>query len=434
MDADVIVIGAGAAGLCAARKLRELGIDAIVVEARTRLGGRIHTISDPRFSLPIELGAEFLHDSDETIDPLLAAAGLIAADMRQEHRMLERRRLTAHRDFESAIERLMKLSKRVRRGPVEEALKHASRERKLTRAVPMLRSYIEGFHAADPRDLSAAEFARGGGPGESLGRVINGYGRLVDWLAAGLGERERLVTGAVVERIEWKRGSVRVHARSTATGGVRRLHARRAIVTLPLGVLAAPRGTPGTPLFEPEPATQLAAARSLGFGSVVRGVLRFADAFWEEGVRHLEKDAAERAEFFHARGVPFPTFWTSLPLRVPELTAWAAGPAAERLRGIDHDALVSLAVKSLARIFGEPVRRIESSLEAWHFCDWHRETYSRGAYSYVRPGAERAIRALARPASGTIFFAGEATEWHGGYSTVSGALKSGLRAAEQIAG
>ena len=95
--------------------------------------------------------------------------------------------------------------------------------------------------------------------------------------------------------------------------------------------------------------------------------------------------------------------------------------------------MIERAIESLSLCFGEPRRRIEHELVAWRFHDWCSDPFSLGAYSYVRPGAEQAMRALARPVSDTLFFAGEATEYGGNYSTINGALTSGLRTAQHIA-
>ena len=312
-----------------------------------------------------------------------------------------------------------------------EVLERASRDRRLAPAVPMLRGFIEGFHAADPDDLSAEEFARDGDAAGSS-RVINGYGRLVDWLVGGLDVSDALLLGMCVTHVARRRDGVEIVARSTAGGGEHHFRARRAVITVPLGVLRAPADATGAIDFDPEPREQLRAARALGFGGAIRGVLRFRRAFWERGLPNLQRAAqAKDLGFLHAVSAPFPTFWTMLPLRAPVLTAWAAGPAARRLTD-QNASLVDRAIESLCILFGESPRRIESELLAWRFHDWCSDPFSRGAYSYVRPGTEHAMRALARPVDDTLFFAGEATDYGGSYSTINGALRSALRTAQFI--
>jgi monoamine oxidase len=431
---DVVVIGAGIAGLCAARSLRARGLGVIVLEARDRPGGRVFTARDHLWPLPIELGAEFIHGSDERTDPLLHAAGIVASDIHQQRHAIRSGKLCQSASGESTFANFMALARRSGARSMGEVLERAARDRRLAASVPMLRGFIEGFHAADPDDLSAEEFARGGDAGGGNLRVVNGYDRLVAWLAGGLDVSDALLLGMCVVQVARRRDCVEIVARSTAGGGHHHFSARRVVITVPLGVLQAPRDAPGAIDFDPEPRDQLRAARALGFGGAIRGVLRFGAAFWERGFPTLERAAqAKNLGFLHARQAPFPTFWTTLPLRAPLLTAWAAGPAAARLAGNDHATLAARAIESLCTIFGESSRRIESELVAWRFHDWCSDPYSRGAYSYVRPGAERAMRELARPIADSLFFSGEATEFGGGYSTVNGALKSALRTADYIA-
>jgi monoamine oxidase len=432
LSSDVLVVGAGIAGLCAARSLRARGFGVTVLEARDRLGGRVQTIAEPGWPLPIELGAEFIHGYDEATAPLLEAAGLVAADSDLQRHSLVSGKLRHVGGNDSSFERFMALARRSKARSMGEVLERAMRDRHLAALVPMLRLFIEGFHAADPDDLSAEEFAREGGPG-SAARVINGYDRLVNWLAAGLHVDDALVLGMCVTRVTRRRDGVEIAARSTAGGGEHRFRGRRAVVTVPLGLLQAPPEAPGAIAFDPVPRQQLEAARALGFGGAIRGVLRFRRAFWERGVSTLTRvEQAKNLAFLHAPRAPFPTFWTMLPLRAPQLVAWAAGPAAQRLAG-QSDSLIERALESLCAIFGESRQRIERELVGWHFHDWCSDPFSRGAYSYVRPGSEGAMRVLARPADDTLFFAGEATDYTGGYSTIDGALRSGLRTAQSIA-
>ena len=433
LTSDVVIVGAGVAGLCAARSLRARGLGVTVLEARDRLGGRVLTLREPGWPLPIELGAEFIHDADEATAPLLEAAGLVASDAPMQRHSLISGKLQKSASGDSPIKSLMALARRSGARSMGEVLERASRDRRLLPTVPLLRGFIEGFHAADPNDLSAQEFAREGDATGGGSRVVNGYSRLVDWLAAGLDVSDALLLGMCVTHVACRRDGVEIVARSTAGGGEHHFAARRAVITVPLGVLQAPATAAGAIDFDPEPQDQLRAARALGFGGAIRGVLRFKRAFWERGVPNLERRAqAKHLGFLHAQRAPFPTFWTMLPLRAPLLTAWAAGPAADRLTA-ENGSLIERAIESLCVLFGESPSRIESELSGWRFHDWCSDAFSRGAYSYVRPGAERAMKELARPIGDTLFFAGEATEYGGSYSTVTGAIKSALRTVKYIA-
>jgi monoamine oxidase len=116
------------------------------------------------------------------------------------------------------------------------------------------------------------------------------------------------------------------------------------------------------------------------------------------------------------------------------LAGWTGGPNAERLSALSGDELRDVALETLGRVFGSlgGRRRIESLLVSWHYHDWQRDPYARGAYSYVGVNGLPAQEVLARPVESTLYFAGEATEYHGHFSTVHGAIASGQRAANEV--
>jgi monoamine oxidase len=136
--------------------------------------------------------------------------------------------------------------------------------------------------------------------------------------------------------------------------------------------------------------------------------------------------------FLFAENPWFPTWWSKLPSAAPVLTAWCAGPRAQAYCGQPATVISDKAVEALADILGQKVGSVASRLEAVHVHDWQADPYSHGAYSYVLTGgAERAQRQLAAPLAHTLFFAGEATNFHGHHATVHGALASGYRAAKE---
>jgi len=203
-------------------------------------------------------------------------------------------------------------------------------------------------------------------------------------------------------------------------------HAQRAIVTLPLGVLQQPSRAEGAVKFMPALTAKHDALKHLAPGPVIKVLMRFRRAFWEELDQGRYRDVA----FFHDRSAAFPTFWTALPVRVPLLVAWAAGPNAERLAGFYKSAIIDEALASLGSTFGSRAES-ERALEAAWVHDWQADPYARGAYSYVLTNGEKAREALAKPLSGTLFFAGEAADTSEA-GTVEGAFRSGMRAAREV--
>jgi len=411
-SADVIVIGAGAAGLAAADELARKGRRALVFEARERVGGRCWTRRMPGLQIPVELGAEFLHGEAKVTRALLKKAGLGAVDSVREQRFLHRGRLRRIDGFAEA-QRAAELA-----AGLESDVSFAAflaRLRLPARTKDFARMMVEGFDAADPRRVSARSIAEewsGSELGASQPRPQGGYGALLGWLAnAVVANGSELRLGALVSKLQWKPGVVSVSGRFL--GERFTVRARRAIVTLPLGVLQT------GPLRFPE---KRAALRKLASGPAIRVAMRFDRPFWEK--------RAPGVAFFHSAGAPFPTCWTALPMRAPLLTAWAGGPKAARLTGSSARKLVDAALASVESIFGRGPRAL---LAAAYVQDWMHDPYSRGAYSYVLVGGMDAREELAAPLDGTVFFAGEATESEEA-GTVAAALRSGVRAAREALG
>jgi monoamine oxidase len=295
----------------------------------------------------------------------------------------------------------------------------------------MATSYVEGFNAARKEVVGIASLAEDAMAADEIDgdrsfRIFNGYDSVLAELLNSIGGSEtKLRLNSIIERIEWKCGAAAVYVRSALTGAVETVRSRRVIITVPLGVLQATPDSPGSIRFEPEPSEVLSAARALRFGHVIRLVLRFREAFWENN-----REISDAGFLFSAQRL-FPTWWTSLPVHAPVLTGWSAGPHADELLGKPQSSVVSEAIATLARITGYTRERLTGLLEAAYNHDWHGDLFARGAYSYVPVGALPARKILAEPVADTLYFAGEATNLDGHSATVHGAIASGKRAARQ---
>jgi monoamine oxidase len=424
---DVVVLGAGAAGLAAARVLSNAGASAVVLEARNRIGGRILTREDVGLQVPMELGGEFVHGTAEVSFALMRAANTVAVDTGGTSFAYEDGELRASEDPFEIVARVMERVRELRTDvSVDEFLRdlpgagpQLERERRYTRMI------VEGFDAADPRRASTRALAQewNGGEGGQTSeqfRPLGGYAHLMRTLHGALDPaRVHVRLAAPVHAVRRESGGVVAEA-ITATGEALTVHARAAAVTLPAGVLNA-----GAVRFEPAlPRRALDALRCVITGPVVKLALRFRSAFWERAREGRYRDGA----FFHRAEAAFPTFWNMLPLRAPLMIAWAGGPKADALAGRDEAALTALALDDLRTLFG-PQTDPHGELEAAYVHDWQRDPYAYGAYSYLAVGAGDARTILAEPVDGVLFFAGEAIATPSEAGTVAGALQSGERAA-----
>lgn len=411
--AEVVIIGAGLAGLNAARTLLEHGVDVEVFEATERVGGRAHTCRESGVELPIELGPEFVHgDPDETRrlvrDPSIEIVGT-----RDCHHVLKGRELVARNDV---WKRFGELLSRADQRADESARAYMQRVRMAPDDAELFANFVEGFYGADLDKIDIASVAEdeGGanGDAEASGYYLrNGYASVVDSLAAQI-PRERIHLSCPVTSVDWQTGRIRVELEKHDT-----VIAHRVIVAVPLGVLQA-----GTITLDP--ALHETAIKALAMGHVTKVVVRLREPLWEAHDK-------SRLDFVHGATFGFPTYWMRSRGDTHLLTAWAGGKHARALHGLSTDALLEAALDGFAAATRIDRAQLASMVVGRYHHDWSSDPYTRGAYSYMPIGADHPIAELAKPVEGRMFFAGEMTDedYEG---TVVGALRSGLRAAEQI--
>jgi monoamine oxidase len=424
IECDVVVIGAGVAGLAAAVSLKRSGIDVICLEAAARIGGRVFTMHDPLAGLPIELGAEFVHGRPPEIWELIAGRNLRVFEHNTRALYFENGRQVHDREIGELADRLLGRMAKSHRKRDESFEQYLRRSRDSTEAQKWARVYVEGFNAARSEVVSVGALVHEGEAadridGDRTFRILDGYDSVPQALLGeipGGGSTVRL--NSVVKKVRWRPGRVSVEFVSALTGETTVARCRRLVITVSLGVLQADGIA-----FDPEPTHVLRAARSLRFGKVYRVTLRFREAFWEESEKF------RRLGFLTSLEKRFRTWWTMHPIMTPMLTAWMAGSAADGFHPRDDGMVAREALASLGRILG---RRIPTP-EAYYFHDWQSDPFVRGAYSYVPVGAEGAREALARPESETLYFTGEAADVHGHGSTVHGAIAAGRRTAKLVA-
>lgn len=430
----MLVIGAGIAGLGAARALHERGYDVEVIEARGRIGGRIWTVDR------IDYGAHWIHGTEgnpvthlaRTLElPTLFVGGdstytggwqhlsfrsggstvlgadekrrsILAADELHERLDLWRER--------SPDQELLSVSEAVR--AMEDANPHwtAAERRHMAWHVEL---WSRDDCAAGADNLSARYWDEGYelfGEGDSI--FWDGYHALAEKLAAGLTIRLNCpVTGVTYG----DNGSVHVQ---TAQG---ELTAAAVLVTLPLGVLKS-----NTVAFNPPlPSAKTDAAARLGVGTLAKLAYMFDEVFWPAN-QYVFGMVNDDDPSSHPTMIV--NLWSSH--RAPCLVILAGGPLGRLLESMPESEAHEWGLSMLRRCFSDGIPTPRSM----HRSSWSTDPWSRGAYTYIAVGATPAdIRTLQEPVGDRVFFAGEATSSEH-WGTVHGAYLSGLREAARISG
>ena len=408
---DVVVIGAGAAGLMAARELTRAGKQIVVLEGSHRVGGRVLTLFETRAGMPIELGAEFVHGDAPTTTRLLDEARLATVPVSGEHVRSDDGELTPQGPIWARMARVFALMSKRRKTDrsFQDFLDTRPGGARLARDRELADAFVQGFDGADPKLISERSLAEQGNPTEGAStarRIVHGYAALVVHLEREVAGCVRLQT--VATRIAWNDAGVRV-LDSTGTTHV----ARAVVIAVPLPALQD-----GSLRIEPEIPALRRAANQLVMGHVARVCVVVRERFWEQKTNELS--------FVHAPRRPLTVWWTQHPVQTPMLVGWAGGPSARALTR--SGAVADVALAELAHVFRMRRARAESLVESIHWHDWSGDPFVRGAYSYIGVGGVSAPRTLARSVAGRVFVAGEATDSESG-GTVEAALASGERAA-----
>jgi monoamine oxidase len=433
-SADVVIIGAGVAGLTAARLLADAGLRVLVLEARDRVGGRIWTIHVPN-GAPVELGAEFIRGRPPAIFDLIRSAKLDICEFAGPQWIQSEGQLRLCEDCFAQTKSVLRQMDD--RGPDQSFAKYLDEccpgadEAKLWGL-----EYIEGFHGALAERISVHSLVRSRKAekevegGRSF-RFSQGYEALLRVLTDALPQNLVIVhLNTVVDEIRWAEHQVCIKAQTE--NGVVEFSAPRAIVTLPLGVMQATHDAPGAVRFDPVLEEKASALHLLYMGQTIRVSLIFDQPWWEKAVASGGEPGVLRdMGVIYSHQEWFPTWWTQIT-SAPILTGWAASRRGERLGGRSSQFIRDKALESLASIFEIPQPTLATMLQSWHVHDWQSDPYSRGSYSYVGVGGEGAQSELAEPLADTLFFAGEATNSAGHHGTVHGAIATGARAAREI--
>ena len=413
----IFIVGAGAAGLMAARELARGGKRVTILEARARCGGRIHPLPASEFGYAADGGAEFVHGDAPITRALAREAGLTVSAIGGAQWSFDGTNFSRESPRDPYDDRLhaavkdltedLTVADFLRRyfaGPDDARLRHA------------VERMVEGYDAADPARASTLalrdEWMNDGHSTQA--RIDGGYGGLIDFLEAECRKSGAAIhLGAVVAAIEESGGKVAVRC---VDGAVHLCD--RVILTVPLPLLreiALPADV----------RAKAAAADDIGFGGVIKILLRFKRAWWRERREELAD------MIFLLSDETIPVWWTRYPDPHPVLTGWFGGPRTAELAHLDAQGLIEASIVSLAAMFGLPREEIARDLVASAAANWANDPFARGAYSWATPKT-RAAQTILAGADGPVLFSGEALYRGRDMGTVEAALASGLQTAGMI--
>jgi monoamine oxidase len=431
MQNNILIIGAGAAGLMAAHTLSKAGVQVTVLEARNRTGGRIHTLSDESFFKNTELGAEFVHGDLPVTLNLLNEAGISYRSANAEMWRFENGEFTENsmviEHWDLLIKKLNELEKDTNVWDFIEKEFPGAQYAELRSSVW---SFVSGYDTADPHKASAFAL-RDEWQHDDMDaqhRIDGGYCALVSYLvnackAAG----SEIFLNAVVKEVLWEKGHVKV----TTDDGIT-YEAGRLLIAAPLGVLQSAKSETGAISFTPEIPKHSDAIQQMGFGAVIKLLFEFNTAFWlDEATRAMAGNNINKMGYLFSNE-EIPTWWTQVPDQSTVLTGWIGGPAAAEKLNTPDTELLEQGLRSLANIFKRDYEELKGKLIAYRIMNWTADPFTRGSYAYDTMEAPQARKVLNTPVEDTIYFAGEYLYEGAAMGTVEAALTSGLEVAETI--
>ena len=413
-----VIVGAGAAGLMAARELARAGKRVTILEARDRCGGRIDPLPVHEFGYPAEGGAEFVHGEAPVTRALVREAGLPLLPTGGT-RWVARDGTFSQSDSPTphAGEFYQALAELDGDLPVGEFLEKQFADPKYRELRQSITRMVEGYDAADPArasTLALREEWMGRGLGQQ-GRIAGGYGALIDFLERACRERGAAIHfGAALKAVKESGTGI-----AACCDGGGRHEADAAILSVPLPLLTEIE-------LPPAAREKVAASADIGYGNVIKILLRFRTKWW---TRIGGRDLSDLSFLLSSAAVP--TWWTQRLADHPVLTGWLGGPRTASAAGLSASELVEKGLASLAEIFALPLGDLRRELVASRAINWQNDPFARGAYSYATPRTRQAQQTLAKP-NGPLFFSGEALYAGRDMGTVEAALASGLETVRTV--
>jgi monoamine oxidase len=435
-EIDALVIGAGFAGIAAARRLVDAGRKVLVLEASDRVGGRALTDYALGRGVPLELGAQMIHGRTAATHAWVARQRLTTRPLpvTQRSRIVVGRKVAGYPwialpfhpvgGTRAVYEGLVAVPRELRAaGPPDRSLADYLAARPMR---PVARRFIEMLHAhacgADPDQIGVMGCAEEDalaveGYGFHNFQLVEGYSALAEREAAALGDRLRLRSPVSELRVLDRA----VEASVRPEGGPPVVHrAGRAILSVPLGVLKV-----GLPVVDPPlPPEKRTAIERLGFGDAFALQMRVRGGT-------LRSRLGDFGILWGGTASSFLRPRVGLGGTTEFVTAFTVGREAARRVALTEEELVAATVAEWDSVLPPGVTL--GTVEGSSVHRWTTDPFVRGGYSYLPPEVGLADRAaLAAPVGDRLFFAGEATDVTGQSATVAGAIRSGLRAASEL--
>lgn len=440
---QVLIIGAGLAGLAAAYELNKAGFDVTVLEARPRPGGRVRTYRDPfADGLYAEMGAEYVDATDEFDHKYCREFGLKVmtaklydgifvrgqrfkmSTFKSERQQLPFAGTDGGRLFGQEIKYLRRLTDMIKDpdslpreilkldnlSVVEVLLQEGAPQ-----DIAALYAYTQGTEStARPDEMSALSMVRSARRSFSEdtdeGRILGGNDQLPKAFAKALSDK--VLYNRPVRKIAHDAEGAEVWFEES--GALRSIRTPRLIIAMPFKVL---RDVEITPSFS---AGKMKCINTLAYGQVMKIAMQYKKRFWDEpgspGQRVFTDTMLRRVYHFSIdqpgpRGI---------------LMSFTSGADAEKLGALSDDERQKTALAECTKIWPEAPRYWESAAIKY----WNEDPWARGSYSFTGVGQAQGFLDLARVAEGRVHFAGEHTSVH--RATMNGAIESGVRVSEEI--
>ncbi len=426
----IIIIGAGASGLMAALQLSKAGFKVEILEARDRVGGRIHTIKNSSFSIPVEAGAEFIHGRLPVTLGLLKEYGIKYHEAEGRMYRWKNGVIKKEDDFIEHHTLLEKHLKEFKQDiTIENFLDTHFTDEKYDDFKQSIKKFVEGYDAADTKLASTLAFRDEWlkDDDDDQYRIEGGYSQLMNALADDCRKYNcAFHFSSIVKEINWKERIVEV-----ISADKRKYIADKVIVTVPLGILQLEESDQRAIIFNPPLEEKKQAAKNLGYGTIIKFLIEFKHSFWndEKVQERIDKKLNQLGWIISDEKIP--TWWTQLPVKTPLLTGWLGGPDAVSFSAFSDDELLNIACDTLTSVFKTTPDKISELIKTSQVFSWFNDPYACGAYSYATIEWQKHIKVIAEPVADLLFFAGEGLHITN-TGTVEAAFESGLETVSKI--